>query len=299
MSLAERIDESIGVKLEVEFNELYNILRSPSALKEAGFSSRFGLVTSEQAFQLFTDLYMTQESASLPLSHADFFDMGILLQNNKESKRMMFYKVIHHNLREKKREVYLMAIFEDQVTKWENCLEPSDEIKAHDRTYKIIKDKLLRAVIERERALQRQTDSALMYGTRDPGAHLDYENWDEEPSSLMEDDVFPKMKETQGGRHLLKQKNSLLASSDEEEYSVYQRRYEDHVTQQSRKLLDVGLDGAYGNGIDYGNMQTGRYIGKTEDLKKEMLNISSSVQQKVKTKQLAEQEKEDKERQIE
>jgi hypothetical protein len=212
---------------------------------------------------------------------------------------MMFYKVIHHNLREKKREVYLMAIFEDQVTKWENCLEPSDEIKAHDRTYKIIKDKLLRAVIERERALQRQTDSALMYGTRDPGAHLDYENWDEEPSSLMEDDVFPKMKETQGGRHLLKQKNSLLASSDEEEYSVYQRRYEDHVTQQSRKLLDVGLDGAYGNGIDYGNMQTGRYIGKTEDLKKEMLNISSSVQQKVKTKQLAEQEKEDKERQIE
>lgn len=167
---------------------------------------------------------------------------------------MLFYKVVHHNLRERKREVHLMAVFEDQVHKWENCLEPSDEIKAHDRTYKIIKDKLLRAVIERERALQRQTDSALMYGTGDPGAHLDYENWDEEPSSFMEDDAFPKMKETQGGRHMLKQKNSLLASSDEEEYSVYQRRYEDHVTQQSRKLLDVGLDGAYGNGIDYGNM---------------------------------------------
>lgn len=50
MSLAERVDEAIGVKLEVEFNELYNILRSPSALKEAGFASRFGLVTSEQSF---------------------------------------------------------------------------------------------------------------------------------------------------------------------------------------------------------------------------------------------------------
>lgn len=46
-TLAERIDDSIAVKLEVEFNELYNILRSPSTLKEAGFSSRFGLVTPE------------------------------------------------------------------------------------------------------------------------------------------------------------------------------------------------------------------------------------------------------------
>ena len=58
----------------------------------------------------------------------------------------------------------------------------------------------------------------------------------------------------------------------------------------------MGLENAYGNGIDYGNMQTGRYIGKTEDLQKEMHNISSAVQHKVKTKQLAEQEKEDKEK---
>ena len=52
------------------------------------------------------------------LMHADFFDMGILIQNNKESKRMMFFKLVHHNLQEKKREVYLMSLFEDQVPKW-------------------------------------------------------------------------------------------------------------------------------------------------------------------------------------
>lgn len=125
---------------------------------------------------------MTQESASLPLTHADFFDMGILLQNNKESKRMMFFKVVYHNLREKKREVYLMAVFEDQVTKWENCLEPNDEIKAHDRTYKLIKDKLLRAILERERA-----DPGLLFGAGDPGALIDYENWDEQHSLLVDD----------------------------------------------------------------------------------------------------------------
>jgi hypothetical protein len=96
---------------------------------------------------------MTQELASIGLAQADFQDLGILLQNNKESKRMLFYKLVHHNLRERRREVYLMSIFEDQVCKWENSLEPSDDIKAHDRTYKLIKDKLLRAMIERDRIL--------------------------------------------------------------------------------------------------------------------------------------------------
>jgi hypothetical protein len=81
-------------------------------------------------------------------------DMGILIQNNRESKgRMMFFKVVNHNLRDKKREVYLMSIFEDQRPKWENCLEPSDDITSYDRTYKLIKDRLLKAVIERSRRL--------------------------------------------------------------------------------------------------------------------------------------------------
>jgi len=39
--------------------------------------------------------------------------MGILIQNNKENKRMMFFKVVYHNLKEKKREVMLMSVFED------------------------------------------------------------------------------------------------------------------------------------------------------------------------------------------
>ena len=58
-TLAERVDDAIGVKLEVEFNELYNILRSPATLKEAGFTSRFGLVTPESQFHIYSDMYMT------------------------------------------------------------------------------------------------------------------------------------------------------------------------------------------------------------------------------------------------
>lgn len=137
---------------------------------------------------MFSDLYMTQELATLNLAHSDFFDMGILLQNNKESKRMMFYKLVHHNLKERKREVYLMSVFEDQVAKWENCLDPSDEIKAHDRTFKLIKDKLLRAMIERERVFQRQNDSAVYGGDGIP--NLDYDNWDENPSGMLDEEDF-------------------------------------------------------------------------------------------------------------
>jgi hypothetical protein len=41
---------------------------------------------------------MTQESARYNLSHTDFFDMGILIQNNREGgRRMMFYKMVVHN----------------------------------------------------------------------------------------------------------------------------------------------------------------------------------------------------------
>jgi hypothetical protein len=88
-------------------------LRKPEALGEAGLTSRFGLVTPEAQLQLYADMYMTQEVQNLNLVHADFYDMGIQVKRNKESKRMMFYKVVHHNLRDKKREVYLMGVFED------------------------------------------------------------------------------------------------------------------------------------------------------------------------------------------
>jgi hypothetical protein len=81
-------------------------------------------VTPDANLVLFADIHMTQEVARLALGHADFLDMGILIQNNRENKRMMFYKIVHHNLAEKKREVYLMSVFEDQIPKWQNCLDP-------------------------------------------------------------------------------------------------------------------------------------------------------------------------------
>ena len=169
--------------------------------------------------------------------------MGILLQNNKESKRMTFFKVVHHKLRERRREVYLMSVFEDQVTKWESCLDPTDEIKAHDRTYKIIKDKLLRAMIERDRALHQRQQHLL--DSAPPLDNLDYDNWEsavlpQQHLLVNREEDFPRIKDPHSrGKH----RNSLLASSDEDEYSVYQRRHEDHVSVQRRKLMDVGLEG--------------------------------------------------------
>jgi hypothetical protein len=93
------------------------VLRSPVALKEAGFGSKFALVTPEGALSLYNDVYMTQEAASAPqlnLAYADFFDLGIVIQNNRDhGKRMMFFKLINHNLKAKQREVFLVGIYED------------------------------------------------------------------------------------------------------------------------------------------------------------------------------------------
>jgi hypothetical protein len=67
-SLPERIDDKMSTQLEIEFNELYNILRSPSTLRDAGFASKFALVTPDAQLQLFGDVHMTSEVGRLALA---------------------------------------------------------------------------------------------------------------------------------------------------------------------------------------------------------------------------------------
>lgn len=69
---------------------------------------------------------------------------------------------------------------------------------------------------------------------------------------------------------------------------MYQRRHEDHVSVQRRKLMDVGLEGDDGQGLDHAAGQNGRYIGRTEDLQRELSNINQNVQLRVKSKMAAE-----------
>ncbi len=54
-------------------------------------------------------------------------------------------KLIHQNVLEKNREVFLMSLYEDQIYKWENCLEPMDDIKYLDKSFKLIKNRLLKS----------------------------------------------------------------------------------------------------------------------------------------------------------
>ena len=49
--------------------------------------------------------------------------------------------------------MYLLSLEEEQAGKWENCLEVQEQVKAIDTTCKVIKDRLLRAVIERSKKL--------------------------------------------------------------------------------------------------------------------------------------------------
>jgi hypothetical protein len=59
VSLPERIDNTIGINLEIEFNDFYNIVRSPSSLRDFNFASRFALVTPDGFLVLYSDVHMT------------------------------------------------------------------------------------------------------------------------------------------------------------------------------------------------------------------------------------------------
>jgi hypothetical protein len=52
--------------------------------------------------------------------------------------------------------------------------------------------------------------------------------------------------------------------------------------------MDVGLEGDDGQGLDHAAGQNGRYIGRTEDLQRELSNINQNVQLRVKSKMAAE-----------
>ena len=74
--------------------------------------SKFCLLTDEHIC-FYSDIHMLNELCKFHLSTVDFVDLGIVLQNNQVNKRVFFMKLIHQNLEEKQREVYLMSVYED------------------------------------------------------------------------------------------------------------------------------------------------------------------------------------------
>jgi hypothetical protein len=90
-------------------------------------------------------------------------------------------------------------------------LEPADDIKTLDRTFKLIKDRLLKAVIERSKRLAEEENVS----------DQDSQEWAEEEGSENMLDSFHPMKR--------KQPREELASSDEEEYASYQKKFQDHT----------------------------------------------------------------------
>ena len=190
----------------------------------------------------------------------------------------MFFKLVHYRVSEKQREVFLMSVFEDQIPKWENSLEPADDIKAPDRTFKLIKDRLLKAVIEKSKKLLSVDD--------------DIDGLDSQDEELQEEE---DSEELLSSFHPIKKKNRQeLASSDEEEYATYEKRFEDHTKKQMKKLREAGvsIDGLVL--APPSTKKQGKYLAKTDELNKELDTINKSVNHRVRSKQQSEMEKEEK-----
>lgn len=125
--------------LQNEFNDLFKELTTYNVQ----LNYKFALLTDEQ-LTLYNDIHMQQENIKFPVQFLDFIDLGIIIQNPKVNKKVFFFKVVYYNQTDQVREVFLFSVTEDQVYKWESCLDPTDDISVPDRAFKLIKGRLLR-----------------------------------------------------------------------------------------------------------------------------------------------------------
>ncbi|CDW77822.1 UNKNOWN [Stylonychia lemnae] len=303
MGLIDRIDNSISSILEQEFNELYNELKS----YKLNLQSKFCLLTDEHIY-FYSDIYMLQELYKFHLSTLDFIDLGIVLQNNQVNKRVFFMKMIHQNLEEKQREVYLISVYEDQIYKWDNTLEPQDDIKYQDRTFQIIKSRLLKVGMNQFRGKDDQFDE-------DDGGHSDsgsqLQRQDGEVQRYKQGSYYKsgRMKNNRKATILIDdnnesspeggQRNNPYSDNENGELQSLERQFHDNLKNQTRRLEEVGLNVEHPlNNQNERNPLHFQDISGTEDLQKAMDDLNDKVQQKIKQK-VQQQQKEERDRSIE
>lgn len=124
---------------------------------------------------------------------------------------------------------------------------------------------MLKAVIERSKKLAEDENVS----------DIDSQEEEEGGSENMLDSFHPMKRKTP---------RDELASSDEEEYASYEKKFQEHTAQQLKKLRAAGIsiDGLILENM--GNAKKEKFIGRTEELKKEIDGINKSVGQKVRSK---------------
>ena len=123
-------------------------------LRSHSFSlpSRFCLLT-ESHFVWYTDLHMLNEQARFHRDTVEFLDTGLSV-NSKGSKALYLFKMVHHNLAERQREVFVLGFYEEQLDKWDVSLCVEQDIKFHDRTFLLIKNRLLKSSVHHRSLVQ-------------------------------------------------------------------------------------------------------------------------------------------------
>lgn len=135
-----KINYALDSMLEVEFDEIFEELTNYRVQLQYKFA-----LLNEEYFTLFNDIHMMQESKKFQIENLTFIDLGIVVRNNKANKKVFFFKVVHHNASDQTRDVFIFGITEDQIDKWEKSLDHSTEITLLDKTFKLIKAKLLKS----------------------------------------------------------------------------------------------------------------------------------------------------------
>lgn len=103
----------------------------------------FALLNTKK-FQLFKDMHMQGEPLiSLDYQSLTFVDLGMSVMNEERDEKLYFIKVISKQNNPNRRDIYIMALNVDYISKWEYCLDLQKEPDFVDPFFGEVKTNLL------------------------------------------------------------------------------------------------------------------------------------------------------------
>lgn len=134
--------DCVSQELANEFTRVSEVIMN-SEFFNRGIRFVFALLNKHR-LELYRDMHMTERLADFSRSHLTFVELGIWIENEELEQKFHYFKCIYEQSSSHRREVYLMSISEENLEKWQCCLEIHKEIDMIDNCYETIKRALLK-----------------------------------------------------------------------------------------------------------------------------------------------------------
>lgn len=99
---------------------------------------------NKHCLELYADMHMSERLALFNRQQLTFVELGVWIENEELQCKFHYFKCTVDQQQTHKREVYLMCISEENLEKWESCLDLKKDIDTLDSCYETLKKTLLK-----------------------------------------------------------------------------------------------------------------------------------------------------------